>query len=1004
MHVVPISNSLRYHLEQLARLCSDHPVEPKIVFVPSRQIGHNIGTALALAGISWVHLHLTTPSDWARRLAAPRLKADGWKPIVQDAELFFLADIFCGVKCPAGQPIGDGVSATRLARTFQKTIRSLRMADVQPDEFAAADITLSGHRIIVDLYGAYCEWLEESRMYDDAFLFREARSRPQQSGIVAVLDETPLHESALRFIQSLSESVFRIGRPEYGTTGPQHSAFERLKTLPYWKSERAIGAGGKLLTSGVNVSDRDDLQLREAIGEENEVKGVLREYLRRGIRLDEIELVYTSERSYLPLIFDLTERLDLPATFAAGVPVAFTRPGQVLIGFYRWIADGLDPAVLVRILRSRLLFLREDRVGRVSDTAGLAQFVLEARVGPGRAGWMDALESLQRRAREEAPAGTPARRSVKTRRLKAIRKTKAILKKLYGLVPPSEEASVGEMAEAGIRLLATLSLQNTRRDQRAADSLTDRLLELVDGGSAVGRVSDLASSFVDLFSEHKVEAAVARPGSLYVVPLERAGYSGRKETAVVGLSETTFPGVVLEDPVLLDDERAHLSGRLVLQHARASEPVWHLIRVLGMAASRVTLTANRRDIMEGRETFPCAIFEQLKLRLEVPTPTLYNIVPEAEATLTGDESALALRGNGTVICDILNERPWLGDGLRASRDRASSALGIFDGWLGRETPELRPGAGSVISTSRLEELAACPHRYFLRHVLHVRPPDIPDETPGRWLTPVEFGSLLHEVLKTFMERVSERREAISVERHAEEIADVLQMHVERYQRRIPVRYEAGYQLDLKRLQRAVLIFLTEESRRNVTPLGFEVSFGLGKSNGLAVPDPIPLKLGDEVELLLRGTIDRIDQTEDGFEVWDYKSGSAFDFGGIDMLTGGRRLQWALYAYALDELLDRAGIDGRTNRAGYFFPSDRELGVRLSEQPPEPAVLGARLAPLFDLVEKGAFLHVQKHGACTHCDYNSICSRERIGRNDLEVAFDKDDPPPYRDALSAWMSV
>jgi hypothetical protein len=123
-----------------------------------------------------------------------------------------------------------------------------------------------------------------------------------------------------------------------------------------------------------------------------------------------------------------------------------------------------------------------------------------------------------------------------------------------------------------------------------------------------------------------------------------------------------------------------------------------------------------------------------------------------------------------------------------------------------------------------------------------------------------------------------------------------------------------------------------------------------------------------------------------------------------MLSGGRRLQWALYAYVLDELLARAGINGGTQSSGYFFPSDREHGLRLSAKPPSRAEMGNRLAPLFELVGKGAFLHVQKNKACTYCDYRSICALERKGKKDLGVVFDDPVTRPFYDALATWMDV
>ncbi len=1013
---MPRSASIRYHLAQIAELCRSHPLATKVVFVPSRQIGHNVGNALAREGISWVNLRLTTPVDWAGKLAEPKLRAEGWRPLVPDADHFFMLDAVKCIEWPNGHPFGRGYSADGLARSFLKTARALRIASIPPTELASAEIVLPGRRVFIDLYARYCRWLEEERRYDDARLFVEAQQTGHAPDIVAVFDETPLTEAAFQYIESMGTAVVRIGRRSYGRQGPQHSAAGRFERAALGNGQGSVGPGGRAYTDGIDTSDRELLAVREAVGYENEVRGVLREFIQRGVKLDQIEIAYASEDPYLPLLVEITEHLDISATFAAGVPVTLTRPGQAVIGFYRWIAQGFHPTEIVRLLRSRLLYVPhshgQDDDGEVTsplpdviDPPEIAQFMLEARVAPGRTSWTSACARAESQIeRELSNDSSEARRRYMERRLAVVRCTSALLEGLYDVVPRSNQTSAGELADAGAAFLMAFGRKQTVRDQRSGESLVDRLRKLSESVAVDGDLSDLAASMVDLISRHKVEAAVARPGQIYIVPLERAGYSGREEVAILGLSESTFPGAAIEDPILLDEERTRISGRLVLQRVKASEPSFHLIRAMGMSSGRVTLTANRHDITEGRGTYPAAMFELIKEQLGVTDAPVYRVIPDAGMALTGDEVTMAMRTTGSISEPILNERPWLARGLEAVRNRAAASLGQHDGWLGRETPELRPTSAKAISPSRLEELAACPHKYFLRNVLGVRPPDVVEETPGRWLTPLEFGSLLHEVLRSFMERVSSRGEALDVDRHTEEMSEVLSEALSRCRERLPVKYETGYQMDVRRLERATQIFLAEEARRMVTPVGFEVSFGLGKSGELDVPDPVCIVLGENTQLLLRGSIDRVDRTDDGYEVWDYKSGSTYDYDETDLLAGGRRLQWALYAYVLDELLARAGIHGVTRRSGYFFPSDREHGFRLADQPPTRAALGSKLAPLFDLVEQGAFLHVQKHKACTFCDYNSICARERREKKDLEETIADEGDRPFYGAVASWLDA
>ena len=140
----------------------------------------------------------------------------------------------------------------------------------------------------------------------------------------------------------------------------------------------------------------------------------------------------------------------------------------------------------------------------------------------------------------------------------------------------------------------------------------------------------------------------------------------------------------------------------------------------------------------------------------------------------------------------------------------------------------------------------------------------------------------------------------------------------------PVTHEAAYRADVERLEQAAEIFLNvEERQQNAQPVGFEVSFGFGQSGPLDSAEPVAVRLTEEVALRLRGRIDRVDRVEDGYAIWDYKSGSAHGYGASELSRAGSYLQWALYAYVLDEILARKGEPDRVVQSGYFFTTARE---------------------------------------------------------------------------------
>jgi len=523
----------------------------------------------------------------------------------------------------------------------------------------------------------------------------------------------------------------------------------------------------------------------------------------------------------------------------------------------------------------------------------------------------------------------------------------------------------------------------------------------------------LANRVMELVSGQTFGAASAKPNCVAVAPLALGGYSNRKHVYVVGMDEGAFPGGAIEDPLLLDGERAGLSSELALQRTRPAEQVWHLARLLAMASGRVTLLSCRRSLADGRERYPAAVFQQAAQQMGIDEEDVEVIraLPEDVALALDDGEGLLAQ------YPFVNDQTYIQEafaGLTAGQ-KARSARGWegvtrYDGWLGMETPELAiTDKKGVYSPSRLEMLARCPYRYFLNAVLGVRPLEEPEDDPTRWLDPLAFGSLLHRLFKDFMETVKERGEKPNKEKHAVLIRKLLKDQVEEKKETEPIIHQAAFRADEKRLEQAAQVFLAVESdQEHVDPVGFEVSFGFDESGDLSAEEPVTVELADDVKFRIRGKIDRVDEVEDGLAIWDYKTGSMSQYDERDLLKRGTHLQWALYAYALDVILKQKEKLGEVTESGYVFPGDREHGRKLSGAPPSLEDLANVLRPLFELVARGGFLHIQKARECTYCAYNRVCGEESVDHNGLEgirEAMGEDEAfAKILDSLNQWMSV
>ena len=993
-----------YHIEQLAGLCHAYPLRPKVLITPSLQTGANLAAALAFSGTSWLNIESTTDFDLALGTVAPRMRDEDIILLKPDRMLLGLEEMLQDILIHSEDSMLSRIAFTPgLIRSFQRSILAMRQAGLPPDALDEAELEPARKTVLTKLYQRYVEWLVAEGLADDARVFELANETPVVANVdtvYAILDETPLSALAYRHVKRVAGSkLYRIGRSDYGTVSPASYALVRFPDAPYPETRSQwTGAGAALFAQGLKP-ESDPPELLRALGTENEVRAVLRDALTRNLPLDQIELVYTAESTYLRLIYDAVERFELEADFAVGVPVTLTRPGQAIIGFLRWCGSGAEARELVSLCRSGAISLRSDEAWKGISPATLATLLQHERVTRGVKSYKNMLarlESRQNTAPKSLPGGViPDQKFVSSMR--------SLLEELLSRIPDTGHVTMAEVSAGCVLFLERFAEIRSPRDAAALESLVDRLTEIADAVPTEAAASKQIQNLADLLRIHKVGASTARPGSLYVTPLERSAYVNRRHLYIVGMDEGVFPGGADEDPVLLDHEREHLSGELELQRLRPREQTWHLIRALGMAGGHVTLLANSRHLADGREVYPSPLFLQAADVLTNGHPELIPTVtgiPEDSVPLDNAEAMLPSRTRRDYQNSVGDLFPDMAHGQAAETARGSQMLTRFDGLVENANLNLDAWNGStVLSPSQLETLSSCPYRYFMRYVLRIEPPAIFDEDTSQWLSPPEFGALLHDLFCEFMQKITDLGERPDTTAHTELIQSQLENQISAHRDRIPVLQDAAFKSDVRRLRAAANLFLAAETTRtDVEPVGFEVSFGFGERGDLRKPDPVILSLSPDITLALRGRIDRVDRTASGFEIWDYKTGSSRSYSDDDLLNKGLHLQWALYAFALEKILGERDAECRIEKSGYFFISENEHGRRIGSAPPSHGAVAHLLEPLVTLVSKGGFFRATHGDPCRFCDYAPVCGDEmRIKPKDfpdLEV----ETHPDIREAL------
>ena len=560
---------MQYHLAQLKAFCDAHPIDAKVLIVPTMTVGHDLAIALAATGYSWLNLQIETPRSLAEKDASARLIAEGHSRMAQDADLFWLDEMIP----QAVSEVDDDYfaqQAAALTRPFLRTLRVLRTAGLEPDSLSGKGLR---HQVLQRLYQTYYATFERDKIYDNAVLYQHAlkhlKSSPQNTHY-AILDETPLPRLAFSYLQQKTKGyIWRIGGKDMSISPPTHSAAKRFEDAPYPTATGKIGVGRNIFTSGLSPRDKSQIQLCETLGTETEISTVLRDIKSGTIPLDTVEIAYTSEMPYVSLLCDAIQRYGLPATFAEGIPVSTTQTGRALLNFYQWIGAGYPPDELIMMCRAGLIATEGAPV--------IATILQHAPIGEdeGPRRYFTALNQIKADLRDrEVENSETGHRGLTLEEIEAVEEE---LKRLFDLIPRGPRVSLGALVNAGLQFLVHF----VNAEEEILTTIEERLHQVAQSVRRKAPVRRLANRLSELITNLSFKAEAAKPGHLAIAPLSRAGYTNRAHIYITGMDEATFPGGATEDPILLDGERSGVSGELELRRTRPAEQVWHLIRVFG---------------------------------------------------------------------------------------------------------------------------------------------------------------------------------------------------------------------------------------------------------------------------------------------------------------------------------------------------------------------------------------------------------------------------------------
>jgi len=1015
----------------LAGFCREHPLDDKVFVCSSFVVGRQVGEALAREAGSWINLRFVTPWTLAGEVLERSGKAGAKRPLTASAELA-LTDRLLRELYEAGA-IGYFGNSERpptpgLADALHRAIRDLRLAgltsaDLRPERFL---VERKGQEIAL-LVGRYERALEEDGLLDAAaFLSAAARAAGPRSftpawtlcpadACLSRLERDLVRAAAGdRLVLVSGDPVFGLARPRHCWPSPGEGDVSQAERLSWLFAPGDVPGGGE---------DRR-IEIFRALGPANECREVLRRLYSEKVPFDQAEVLVPAGAAHATVFHLLSARTRLPVTFGDGVPVSFTSPGRLFFGLLDWLRNDFSSAHLCRLLENGDLVLTPGPSGTPLAARTACRHLRSAMIGWKRDRYLARLCALREAkaadlARVEKGAGEDGaevdevRRDALAAAIAEIDDLSAGVGRLLAAFPEPDGKNrydVRALCEAFAGLLGSSGRADTDFDRRAREVLLGRLSEIREEGR---RPAPVMKEALDLLratgASLRVGASPPLPGHLHVSGFSTGGHSGRPVTFVVGLDEATFPGRGLQDPVLLDDERAALSDALSTSADNLLSGLFGLASALASVRGRVVFSYPSFDVVDGRESFPSSVVLQA-FRLQRGEPgldygALERDIADAAGFLPGgvdrsfDEidwwlERLAGRdpvpdGAGSIPANF----PDLAAGLVAAAARAGVTLTEFDGIvdIGPLREEVDPLAGNkaVMSASRLELLAKCPFAYFLRHVLKVEAPEEVAFDRARWLDPLQRGSLIHAILCDFMTRVRDRGEAVAAGRHAGLMDEISAAALARMKEEIPPPSDAVFESETRDIRDSLSIFLAAEENleEKGEPIEFEMEIAKRK-----------IEIGQDRSFFLRGYIDRVDRLgQDTYRILDYKTGSAFDYEELVEFGCGQKIQHALYAVALEKMLSErpAGGTPRVTRSGYLFPSRRGEGLARIIKDFDRDRLRSLLGDLLALLQNGYFI-AGPEAKCTYCDYRPVCGagapeasgRKREGSPGVLQAYDK----------------
>ena len=965
----------------------------KVLVARTRGEGKELLRQVALRGRSWVGFEVNTLRPLATKIVA-RARSLASRTIIDAFDEHALVERAIDEALRGGRGFRFPGLAEKVGfrDAVRHSVAALRLGGIRARSLGGGGGTSRSGRqaLITAVLRRYEELLDQDALADNAHVL-EAATRVLEDDAAA---------------PPLRAATFLVpGLPDRGLAGRFARGLQRrgatlLRTDPVvglpppkgilWDVAPPAAPGSYLHAVERCEGPRPRIELFAAGSIYDEVRGALRRAMDLGARWDEVEIIAADPALYGSALHALADPLEIPVTFAIGLPVERTRPGRVVTAYFQWIENDFQEARFRALVEAG--DVRPPPPGDRLPGPRLARSLRRLRIGWGRKRHTARIERAVKGV-ENMSRGTFETEERFERRKQRAREDLlalgALLRPVLDATPDvAGNASPAQVA-TGVKSLLARVAPGTDTD----DTARQRLLRQLDRIEAtLHRTTDYpsAAAIVRGFLEIRIPAPRAEglapwssaAGHLYLTDLAHGGATGRPFTFVVGMDSSRFPGSTHEDPLLLDRERWRLGrGELPLANERIAERRFNFAQLVARLRGTLVLSYARWNPADARELSPAPeLLQALRLReadrtlnfedLEKHLGASESRLPRRELRVDLDEGDVWLRALATRdgrlrdgLEAVGHAYPRLGLGMGAAKGLLSDKASVHTGFLGTPSPPLsyQDLSGRSFSASGLGSLGACPRRFLFSYILKAYPPDDPEFDPHRWLNPMERGNLLHKVYEHTLKLARERGLDPADDGFLALALSLVDREGAEKLWQVPTPSRAVQEWEMEALRDDARSFV-EMIRGDPPPwIALEMAFGMGD-------EPTEID-ADGRSVRVRGYIDRLDDHGGQLLVVDYKTGSDYGYGGgSGVYQGGRRLQHFIYTAAA-----RAVLGQPVTGMEYHFPTRRGENRVRDFEAGELSSGGHLVAALLDGVAAGRFPATDNAKEdCRFCDFGEVC--------------------------------